>query len=50
MYNLLEYNGNYSMASGTLRNYYRVELNNDANENNAAYNKADNNKTITNKS
>ena len=50
MYNLLEYNGNYSMASGTLRNYYRVELNNDANENNAAYNKADNNKTITSKS
>ena len=50
MYNLLEYNSNYSVASTTLKNYYRVELNDDANENNAAYNKADNNKTITSKS
>ena len=50
MYNLLEYNGNYSMASKTLRNYYRVEIHDDAKESEAAYNKEDNNKAITSKS
>ena len=50
MYNLLEYSGNYSLASGSLRNYYRDEINDDANENNAARNKINNNKTITSKS
>ena len=36
MYNLLKYSGNYSMMSGTLQNYYRDEVNDAANENNAA--------------
>ena len=27
MYNLLEYSYNYSMTSGSLRNYYRDEIN-----------------------
>ena len=35
MYNLLEYSDNYSMTSGSLWNYYRDELNNDENENDA---------------
>ena len=39
MYNLLKYRDNYSMTSGILWNYYRDELNGDANENNAAGNK-----------
>ena len=38
MYNLLEYSDNYSMTSGSLWNYYRDEINDDANENNAANN------------
>ena len=50
MYNLLEYSDNYSMTSGSLWNYYRDEINDDANENNAARNKINNNKTITSKS
>ena len=29
MYNLLEYSDNYSMASGSLWNYYRDEVNDD---------------------
>ena len=33
MYNLLEYSKNYSMTSGSLWNYYRDEINDDANEN-----------------
>ena len=33
MYNLLEYSDNYSMASGSLWNYYRDEVNDYANEN-----------------
>ena len=33
MYNLLEYSNNYSMISGSLWNYYRDEINDDANEN-----------------
>ena len=36
MYNLLEYSDNYSITSGTLGRYYRDEVNDDANENNAA--------------
>ena len=39
MYNLLEYSDNYSMISGSLWNYYRDEVNNDANENNTPNNK-----------
>ena len=50
MYNLLEYNDNDSMRSGSLWNYCRDEINDDANENNAACNKINNNKTITSKS
>ena len=38
MYNLLEYSGNYSLTSGSLWNYYRDKMNDDANErNNAPY-------------
>ena len=37
MYNLLEYSDNYSITSRRLWNYYRDEINNDANENNAAH-------------
>ena len=50
MYNLLEYSDNYSMTSGSLWNYYRDEINDDGNENNAANNRINNNKTITSKS
>ena len=50
MYNLLEYNDNDSMRSGSLWYYCRDEINDDANENNAACNKINNNKTITSKS
>ena len=32
MHNLLESSGNYSMTSGSLWNYYRDEMNDDANE------------------
>ena len=45
MPNLLEYTDNYSMTSGSLWNYYRYEINDDANENNAVNNRI-NNKTI----
>ena len=45
--NLLEYSDNYSMASGSLWNHYRDEVNNDTNENNPDNNKINNNKTIT---
>ena len=38
MYNLLRYSGNYSVTSGSLWNYYRDKVNNDANENNDANN------------
>ena len=50
MYNFLEYSGNYSMISGSLWNCHRSEINDDANENNPANNRINNNKTITNKS
>ena len=32
MYNLVEYRDNYSMTSGSLWNYYRDEMNDDAKE------------------
>ena len=48
MYNLLEYSDNCSMASGSLRNYYGGEINDDANEN--ANNRINSNITITSKS
>ena len=38
MYNLLEYSDNYSKSSGRLWNYYRDEVNNNANEINAVNN------------
>ena len=50
MYKLLEYSNNYSVTSGNLWNYYKDEINDDANEINAARNKINNNKTITCKS
>ena len=50
MYNLLEYSGSYSMTSESLWNYYRDEINDDANENNLDNNRINNNKTITSKS
>ena len=50
MYNLLEYSGSYSMTSKSLWNYYRGEINDDANENNLDNNRINNNKTITSKS
>ena len=49
IYNFLEYSENYSMTSGSLWIYYRDEVNNDANENNAANNRINNNKAITSK-
>ena len=49
MCNLLEYNDNCSMTSGSLWNCYRDEINDDANENNAVNNSINNNKTITSK-
>ena len=51
MYNLLEYNDNYSRISGSLWNYYRDKINDSANENNDANNyRINNNKTTTSKS
>ena len=50
MYNLLEDSDNYSMTSGSLWNYYRDDVNNDANENNVACSKISNNKSIASKS
>ena len=50
MHNLLEYSDNYSMESGGLWNFYRDEVNDDANENNAADNRVSNIKMITSKS
>ena len=50
-YNLLEYSNNYSMTSGSFRNYYRDEVNDSANENNNANNfRINNNKTTISKS
>ena len=39
IYNLLEYNGSYSMTWGSSWNYHRDEVNIDANENNVANNR-----------
>ena len=50
MYNLLEYSDNYSMTSGSLWNYYRDEVNEDANKINADNYKIDNCKTVTSES
>ena len=47
-YNPLEYSNNYSMASGSLWNYYRTEINDDPNEN--VNNRINNNKIITSRS
>ena len=47
MYCMLESSGNSSMISGSLWNCYRGEVNDDWNENNAVYNRINNNKTIT---
>ena len=50
MYNLLEYSDNYSITSGSLRNYYRDGVNDNVCEKKAARIKINNNKTITGKS
>ena len=50
MNNLLEYRNNFPMTLGSLWNYYWVEVNDDANENNDANDKINNNKTKTSKS
>ena len=48
---LCEYSDNYSMTSGSLQNYYRNGINDDAMENDNANDKRiKNNKTITSKS
>ena len=49
MYNLLEYNDNYSMTSGNVVNHYRDEVNDAANEDAAKYT-AHNNKIRTSRS
>ena len=43
MYNLLEHSDNYSVTSGSFWNYYRDEVNGDANENNTGSNYSINN-------
>ena len=50
MYNLLGYSENYSMTSGSLWNYHRDEVNDDANENNNDDYRINNNNTTTSKS
>ena len=50
IYNLLECSDNYSMTSGSLWNYYRDEMNDNTNENNAANCLINNSKTTTSKS
>ena len=47
MFNLLKYSNNYSMTSGSLWNYYKVEVIDDANENSEAGNYMINNKKAT---
>ena len=44
MYNLLEYSHNYSMSSGSLWNYYRDEINDNENKNDANEDMVNNNK------
>ena len=50
MYSLLEYSNHYSITLGSLWNYHRDEINDDANENNPARNKININKTIASSS
>ena len=51
MYHRLEYSDNYSLKSGSLKNYYRDEMNDDVDENNDAGNyKINKNKTAKSKS
>ena len=51
MYNLLECTDNYSLTLGSFQNYYKDEVTDDANENNAAVNyRINNNKATTSKS
>ena len=50
MYNPLEYSDNYSVTSGSVSNYYRDEVNDNANENNADNYRINNNKAIASKS
>ena len=50
MYNLLEYSKNYSMTPGGLCNYYKDEVNDDANEINADNYKIYNKKTVASES
>ena len=50
IHNLLEYSDKYSMTSGSFWNYYRDEVNDDANENDPAGNyRISNNKTTASK-
>ena len=46
MYNLLEYSKNYSKASGSLWNYYRDELTDEANDDNGSDKKVINSKSF----
>ena len=48
IYNLLEYSDNYSLTSESLWNYYRDEINDDANKN--VNHRINDNKTIRSKS
>ena len=50
IYILLEYNNNCSITSGSLWNYYRDEVNDDADKNDVANKKINNNKTTASKS
>ena len=50
MYNLLKYSNNYSITAESFWNCHRDEENDNANENNAAGNEINQNKTITDKS
>ena len=49
MYNLLEHSDDYFITSGSLWNYYRDEVNNTVNKNDAPSNKINNNKTTASK-
>ena len=49
LYNLLEHSDDYFITSGSLWNYYRHEVNDTANKNDAPSNKINNNKTATSK-
>ena len=50
MYNLVDYSDNYAMTSGSLRNYYKDEINDGENENDDNGNKIRSNKTTRSKS